>query len=361
MNRVRNFRRITMSAALAAAAGLGVAACTSSSNTPAKTTSSISGSACKSGAAPGVAALPGYQVCLWAAATSKANHPDNVVISGSNVFIGWQNITAKDGTDTKTSTISEYTTSGKLLKSWSVRGHTDGMRVDPSTHLLWVMCDEDGTPRLYTINPASGSPTQITLPPTPHGGGFDDIQFVNGMALIDASNPTLNKAGNNVFPALYKVTLAGTHATLTKVLMANAKATTITPPATTVTLNLTDPDSMMIDPQGNLILDSQGDSEMLWIKHVGTAQQSVSVLTVGTQVDDTVFPSSPKGCVLVADNSSGVYSICSDVWIPRSAYTAAPNDSGVIGFVGTLNLSSGMIQPIVVGIANPHGMAFLPQ
>jgi len=361
MDQIRKFRRITMSAALVAAAGLGIAACTSSSNPTASTTSSHSGSACKSGAAPGVAALPGYQVCLWAAATSTANHPDNVVISGSNVFIGWQNITAKDGTDTKTSTIAEYTTGGKLLKSWSVRGHTDGMRVDPTTHLLWVMCDEDGNPRLYTINPTGGSPTQITLPPTPHGGGFDDIQFVNGMAFIDASNPALNGAGKNVFPALYKVTLSGTHAVLTKVLMADAKATTIIPPVSTVTLNLTDPDSMMVDSQGNLILDSQGDSEMLWIKNAGTPQQSVSVLTVGTQVDDTVFPSSAKGCILVADNSSGVYSICSDVWIPGSAYTDAPNDSGVIGFVGTLSLSSGLIQPIVVGIANPHGMAFLPQ
>ncbi len=361
MQRVRKFRRIAMSAALAAAAGLGVAACTSSSNTPKSPASGNAGSACKSGKAPGVAALPGYQVCLWVAATSTANHPDNVVISGSKVFIGWQNITAKDGTDTKTSTIAEYTTSGKLLKSWSVRGHTDGMRVDPSTRLLWVMCDEDGNPRLYTIDTSSSTPTPITLPPTPHGGGFDDIQFVNGIAVIDASNPTLNKAGTNVFPALYKVTLSGTHATLTKVLMADAKATTITPPVSTVTLNLTDPDSMMIDPQGNLVLDSQGDSEMLWIKNVGTPQQSVSVLSVGTQVDDSVFPSSSKGCVLVADGSSGVYSICSHVWIPGSAYTGAPNDSGVIGFVGTLNLSSGMIMPIVVGIANPHGMAFLPQ
>ena len=65
--------------------------------------------------------------------------------------------------------------------------------------------------------------------------------------------------------------------------------------------------------------------------------------------------------MLVADGNSGVYSTCSHVWIPGSAYTGAPNDSGVIGFVGTLNLSSGMIMPIVVGIANPHGMAFLPQ
>ena len=312
--------------------------------------------------AVGVAAPPGYQVCLWAAATTTANHPDNVVVAGSNVFIGWQNITAKDGTDTKTSTIAEYTTTGKMLKSWSVIGHTDGMRMQPGSNVLWVMCDEDGNPRLFTINPASGGPTQIKLPsPTPWGGGFDDIQFTGGNAYIDASNPALNAAGNNIYAALYKVSISGTTATLTKVLMANTKATTLIPPTSTVTLNLTDPDSMMIDPTGTLVLDSQGDGEMLWLKNVGTPQQSVSVLSVGTQVDDTVWPTSAKGCILVSDNGSGVYTICSNVWVPDTPYVSAPNDSGVIGFVGTLSMSSGIVQPIVAGFANPHGMAFLPK
>jgi hypothetical protein len=303
-------------------------------------------------------------VCLLAAATTTANHPDSLIVSGGHVFIGFQNITAKDGTDTKTSTIAEYSTGGKLLKSWSILGHNDGLRMDPSAHLLWAMCNEDGNPRLFTIDPAmSGASAvkQYTLPKTPHGGGFDDIQFVNGLALIDASAPALNAAGKNVFPALYKVQLSGTKAKLTPVLMGDAKATTIQTPVSKVTLNLTDPDSMMIDPQGNLVLDSQGDSEMLWISNVGTPQQTVKVLAVGTQLDDTVFPSSSKGCVLVADNNSGVYSICSNVWVPGSAYSAAPNDSTVIGFVGTLNLSSGAITPIVVGVANPHGMDFIPQ
>jgi hypothetical protein len=311
-----------------------------------------------------VVGLAGFHVCLFTAATTTANHPDSVVVSGSNVFVGWQNITAKDGTDTKTSTITEFTLHGKLLKSWSIRGHNDGLRMNPSTHLLWAMCNEDGSPRLFTIDPTVSGASAVkeyTLPKTPHGGGFDDIQFVNGLSLIDASNPTLNAAGNNVFPALYKVQLSGTRASLTPVLKGGAKATTINLPVSTVTLPLTDPDSMMIDPQGDLVLDSQGDSQMLFIKQVGTPQQKVSVLTVGTQVDDSVFPSTSKGCVIVADNNSGVYSICSSVWVPGVPYAAAPNDSTVIGFIGTISMSNGAITPIVVGIANPHGMAFIPQ
>jgi hypothetical protein len=365
---VRTISKLTMSAAVAAALALTGAACSSSSSSTtgaASTASETTSSGCQIGTpTSGVVGLQGFRVCLFAAATTTANHPDSIVVSGGDVFVGYQNITAKDGTDTKTSTIAEYTTHGKLLKSWSILGHNDGLRMDPATHVLWAMCDEDGNPRLFTIDPSvSGASAikQYTLPKTPHGGGFDDIQFINGLSLIDASNPTLNAAGKNVFPALYKVQLSGTTASLTPVLMADAKATTINTPVSTVTLNLTDPDSMMIDPQGNLVLDSQGDSEMLFIQHVGTPQQKVSVLTVGTQVDDTVFPSTAKGCVLVADNNSGVYSICSSVWVPGTPYTAAPNDSTVIGFIGTISMSNGAITPIVVGIANPHGMAFIPQ
>lgn len=362
---MRTFGKLTTSVAAAAAIGLTLAACTSSSSSTSSSGSAAKNNGCKNAAQNSTVAAPaGYKVCLFAAATTAANHPDSIVVSGTDVFIGWQNTTAKDGTDTKTSTITEYTTGGKLVHTWTTIGHNDGMRMDPSTHLLWAMSNEDGNARLYTIDPANGaesSVTQYTMPPTPHGGGFDDIQFTNGLALADASNPSLNKAGINVFPALYKVQLSGTKAVLTKVLMGNAKATTIKLPATTVSLNLTDPDSMMIDPTGALVLDDQGDAQMLWITGVGTAQQQVKVLSVGTQVDDTVFPSSAKGCVLVTDNSSGVYSICSDVWVPGAAYVAAPNDSGVIGFIGTLSLSSGIIQPIIVGLSNPHGMAFIPQ
>jgi len=358
---VRTFSKLTAVAA-ATATGLVLAACGSSGSSSSQAGGSAGGSGCRNAAPPNIAAPAGYQVCLFAAPMTTSNHPDSIVVSGSDVFIGWQNVTAKDGSDNKTSTISEYTTAGKLVKSWSVSGHSDGLRMDPYTHVLWVMCDEDGNPRLFTINPASGNPTQITLPsPTPWGGGFDDIQFTGGNAYIDASNPTLNAAGKNIYAALYKVQISGTSATLTKVLMANTKATTLTLPTTTVALNLTDPDSMMIDPTGTLVLDSQGDGEMLWLKNVGTPQQSVSVLNVGTQVDDTVWPSSANGCILVADNGSGVYSICSSVWVPGTPYVSTPNDSGVIGFVGLLSMSSGIIQPIVAGFANPHGMAWLPK
>lgn len=305
--------------------------------------------------------MPGYKVCLFAGATTNANHPDEVRVVGDKVWIAWQNSSAKDGSTTKPSTVSEYTTSGKLLKSWSVTGHADGMRMDTATGQMWVTTDEDGNPRLYTINPSSSTPTQYKVPKTSWGGGFDDIEFVNGSAFISASNPTLNSAGKNTAPALVKVTLSGTTAKLTPALMASATATTLSPPVSTVKLNLTDPDSQSTDPQGDLVLMSQGDGELLFVHNPGTASQTVKVLTVGTQVDDTIWPTSAHGCLLVADNASGVYSVCSTIWVPGLPVTDSPNDAGVISFVGTLNLTTGQVTPFLVGMGNPHGMAFIPK
>ena len=362
---MRTIGKLTTCVTLASALGLLASACSSNGSTSSMTTAAVSGSnSCPSAAqnaAPAVAAPPGYKVCLFAAATTNANHPDDIRVVGNKVWIGWQNGSAKDGSTTKPSTISEYTTSGKLLKSWSVIGHADGMRMDPATGQMWVTTDEDANPRLYTINPSGSTPTEYKVPTTSWGGGLDDITFVNGSAFISASNPTLNSAGNNVNPALVKVTLSGNTAKLTPALMGNAKASTLIPPVSATTLNLTDADSQTVDPQGDLVLMSQGDGNLLFVHNPGTAAQKVHVLAVGTQVDDTIWPTSANGCLLVADNASGVFSVCSSSWVPGAPITDSPNDATVISFVGTLDMSSGQITPLITGIGNPHGMAFLPR
>jgi hypothetical protein len=180
------------------------------------------------------------------------------------------------------------------------------------------------------------------------------------MAFTDASNPTLNSSGNNVFPALYQVTLTTSSATLKPVLMGNASADSLLPPVQSAALNLVDPDSMVVDPHGDLLLDNQAGSQLLFIHNPGTPQQTVKQLPVGTQVDDTVFPSSSTGCIVVADNGGAIYSVCSSQFVPGTPYTAAPNDSGVQGFIGTIALGSGFITPLVVGLVNPHGLGFVP-
>jgi sugar lactone lactonase YvrE len=313
---------------------------------------------------PGIAALPGYQVSIFAQGTASYFGPDSLVDDGTHIFVDYQNKTAKDCTDaaTASSTIVEYTTGGSVVKTFSVPGHSDGMREDPSSHLLWVTSCEDGNPRIVTLDPSSGTMTRYTFPPTPHGGGYDDLAFVNGMAFIAASNPNLNAAGVNVYPAVDQITLTGAMVTLKPILMGDATAMDLLSKST-VKLNEVDPDSMTVDPQGNLVVINQAGSELVFISNPGTAQQSVSRLQVGDQLDDTVF--APKaGRLLVADGvSNTIYWIRGNFLANttnRYLYTEAPDDSGTAGFVGTIDPGTGIVTPEIIGFVHPTGMLYVP-
>lgn len=309
-----------------------------------------------------VVAVPGYHVRLFtkAIAEQKLSNPDSVVVDGGHVFIDYQNVTAKDGTDGKSSTVVEYNMEGELLKRWDIPGHSDGMRINPANHVLWTTSNEDGNPAFATIDPKAGVVTKYTFPAAPHGGGYDDLYFLNGKAFIAASNPTLDSSGNNVFPAVDEITLNSNHTiSLAPILIGNATAidsTTKQP----VTLDLTDPDSLSTDGDGNLVLVSQGDSELITIGDPGGSKQTVTRLSVGTQLDDTVYPSA-AGRLLVVDAGGSTYWISKDTkFAADSIYTQAPNDSGVTNFVGTVDPKTGFITPIAIGFTKATGMVFVP-
>src|SRR5260221_10905221 len=242
---------------IAAALALILSACSTSSPASTATTSTTTNTVGSQPGNFGLAALPGYQVSLFARQTSAFNSPDSLVVDNGFVYIDYQNTTAKDCTDKNTSTIVQYDMNGKMLKTFTVPGHSDGMRADPSTHLLWVSSCEDGNAKFVTIDPTSGTITPYTFPPAPHGGGYDDLCFLHGTAFIAASNPNLNAAGVNVFPAIDKITLGNGKVQLTPVLMGNATATDILAKGKGQ-LNEVDPDSMTVDTQGELVLVDQG-------------------------------------------------------------------------------------------------------
>ncbi|MFI5287316.1 MAG: hypothetical protein ACHQ4F_13470 [Candidatus Dormibacteria bacterium] len=306
--------------------------------------------------------LPGYKISVFthfAVGGETFINPDSIALDGNSVFIGFQNVTAKDGTDHKSSTIVQYTMDGTMVKQFTVPGHNDGLRVDPATHLVWATSNEDGNPVLNVIDPTSGQVKPYAFPPAPHGGGYDDVWFMNGLAFIAASNPTLDANGTNVFPALDTITLSGSNAILKPILMGNATATDSIS-GKPVTLNLTDPDSLTVDSKGQLVLVSQADSELVFIKNPGTPQQSVSRTLVGDQLDDTVWSSSDHGRLLVTDGSSNTIYWVHVESTAGTVYTEAPSDSGVVGFVGTVDLTTGFVRPVMIGFGQATGMAFVP-
>jgi hypothetical protein len=315
-------------------------------------------------AAPGPTMQPPYTLSVFATNTPAYSQPDSLVQWHDRIFVGFGNGVAKDGTDGKSSTIVEYSLSGKVIRTFSVPGHNDGLRVVGDDD-LWSLQNEDANPNLVVIDLPSGTQKIYTFAPTVHGGGYDDMRVKEGKVLMTVSNPTLTAGGLNLFPSLVVATLHGSKVDVTPVFGGQPSATNI-PTGATQTLNLTDPDSLTIDPRGNVLLDDQGDGVLVFIRHLFSNHPDVGFLnvTVGgvpTTVDDTAFaPTSSHTFLLVADLSGGaVYRIDSPIFgfEPGTAYSASDTN----GFVGTLNLDNGVITPIVTGLGSGRGLLFVDE
>jgi hypothetical protein len=311
-------------------------------------------------------ATPPYKISVFAKSPAGASQPDSMVLWNDSVIVGFQNHVAKDGTDGKFSTIVEFSLAGKVKRVFQVQGHNDGLRVIGDDE-LWALQNEDANPNLVVIELRTGHAKNYKFAPTPHGGGYDDMVVKDGKVYITASNPNLDAMGNNVFPALVRATLAGDDVLLEPVLSGDASAIDI-PSGKTVKLNLTDPDSLTIDPRGNIVLDSQADSELVFIRNPSTDGEKVGRLNVTSSVtgpdgatitlDDTAFAPSTKAFLLVTDVSAGIlYRIDGGTFgfEPGAAYSG----SDTLGLVGTLNLDNGVVTPIVTGFGSARGLLFV--
>ncbi|MDR3722570.1 MAG: hypothetical protein P4L00_13300 [Candidatus Acidoferrales bacterium] len=306
-------------------------------------------------------AVAPYKLSVFAAAPKGLSAPDSVAIIGDKVFVGYGDGHLPDGSDGLNSQVVEFRMDGSVVHIYTVPGHNDGLKVDPSTHLLWALQNEDANANLVIINTETQQQKLYLFGPAPHGGGYDDMVFRGCKVYISASNPANNP---NTGPAIVSAHLQGNIVQVEPVLAGEASAIDI-PTDATIQLNLQDPDSMTLDPLGNLVLDSQGDQELIIVGNPDSPNQRVlrlplTFLTPGgpmsVETDDTAFVTSSQGFLIFADKGlNTVYILQKNAFSPGSAYTAA--DGGP--FVGTLDLTTGVITPIVTGLSNPGGMMFV--
>jgi hypothetical protein len=124
------------------------------------------------------------------------------------------------------------------------------------------------------------------------------------------------------------------------------------------TLNTTDPDSESLTPDGKtLVVDSQQDSELVFIKNPG-ANQTVSFLPLTlaeglTAVDDTRYAPSGRTFMLFSDTTKDYVYRVDGTFNPGSAFSSAPTQEA------SLNLTTGVLTPIVSGLGHANGMIFV--
>jgi hypothetical protein len=343
--------------------------------------------------APAIAASQGTptspsgidQVTVFASGSTTIDQPDDITELGGDIFVGWQNGLGPLGQPGPgggtTSEVIEYSKTGAVIDEWAVTGKVDGLTAysssdSGSAHPNEVVAtsNEDGNSSLFTINPGAAPTQQVVhytynLNPLPSGGGTDAISVVQGQLLISASAPTVADG-----PALYKVTLAGSVATVQPVLFDNspAKVANVNAPnqGSTISLKLIDPDSNEVVPSdsvrfgGDLLLTSQGDQEQIFVNGATSVVPQSSVLSLSQAVDDTAWATDATGTLYATDGvDNEVFALTGD-FTPGSAFTSVtPGDANTPvytpGYVGILDLHSGAITPVVTTI-QPKGLLFVP-
>lgn len=312
------------------------------------------------GPAAAQSAMPPYALSIFAGPATAYSQPDSIVQWRDSVLIGYQNHVAKDGSDGKSSTIVQYSLSGTVQRTFSVAGHNDGLRVVGGDK-LWAIQNEDANPSLVVIDLMSGAATTYT-PAAPHGGGYDDLRVLGDDVYMTASNPNQDASGANVFPALVRVTLSGSSVDLQPVLYGNSQAVDIAS-GKTVTLNLTDPDSLSVDARGNLVVNSQQDAVLVFVRNPLADKPQVGVISITSgggaiTVDDTAFAPRGRSFALFSDVAANtVYRLDSPMFgfEPGTAYST----SDTAGIVGVLNLDNGNLTPIATGFVSTRGMIFV--
>ncbi|MDP8995493.1 MAG: hypothetical protein M3O03_00605 [Pseudomonadota bacterium] len=314
----------------------------------------------------------GFKLTTFATPPAGLSKPDSISIINGEVWIGYGNEGKKDGADNAMSAIVTYSMDGKVLKTLALKGHNDGVKLDPATGKVWAMNNEDGNPSLDVIDPKTWAVEHYTFGKARHGGGYDDIVFASGGAYVTASNPSVDGGKQNPGSSIEKAVLGKNHKVMVSAVLSGTPTVTDITTGKSEKLNLADPDSITVAPTGDLVMTSQDDAELLFVSNFSTkAKARVLHLKGGVKVDDTTFVNGAKGFLLVSDTPANVvYKIESDKpWEIGQAYSAMSGvdadekakTPAIAGYVGNLDLKSGALTPIVDKMQAPHGLAFVTE
>jgi hypothetical protein len=105
-----------------------------------------------------------YKLSVFATAPKGSSAPDSIAVVDGHVL-------------RLNSEVVEYRMDGTTVHTYSVPGHSDGLKVDPPTHLVWALQNEDADANLVIINPETHTQKHYTFSSAGHGGGYDDIVF----------------------------------------------------------------------------------------------------------------------------------------------------------------------------------------
>ena len=291
----------------------------------------------------------------------SSTSPDSVVFGDGSLWVSYQNGADSTGAS-GSSTVVRYSPAGAIIHSWTIAGNVDGLRIAPNGQ-VWALQNNDGNSALTVINPSTNATTPFTYGSTytangnSLGRGFDDAEFLNGKVYLSETNPAVGTD-----PVIVQLTTPLTSPLQIAGILNSTFTGTNLATGTQASTTITDSDSLILDPSGDLVLTGEADQEIVFVHNPGAANQTESfVALLGTDgktisgfPDDTVFPTAPNGTFYVADTGGNtVYALKASGLAPGSVFIDVGDE------FGSLNTSTGIVTPLFTGVS-PHGVVFVP-
>ena len=316
--------------------------------------------------------------------------PDDMVQLGTSIFVVCQDPkvnpdgTFPPGVTSSLAEVIEYDEKGNVLHTFSVPGHPDGMVAFNAT-TVWVSSNEDANPVITAIDTTSNTLQSYTsdVAQLPNGGGLDDMKVINGVVYASASNPTTTmnpnpnlapystdssgataQYGVNTGPALYAVSLNSDgmtfHSACVDVQHFRRPLSSATSPVT----SKHDRYGLL----GDRPVRRPGGGQSAGFG-IGVRQEPCRGDTHGQRhglygnpwpLDDTRWtPPSGSSFMLVSDAPAQLI-----YRIDNTNTTGFPTTTAYSAGQGTVlqtNTTTGAMTPIIVGMNNPHGLAFVTE
>ncbi len=330
--------------------------------------------------AVGPVASPPYTLGIFKGVPpSGATQPDDIAVSadGADLWVGYGNGVDTFGKGGPSNLVEYDISTGAVLQNLTIPGHLDGLKIDPQTGQVWATQNEDGNPTLTIVNPKTGKfQTSPAITSSLITGGLDDLVFSGpNSAFVTASSQA-----DTTTPVIVEISVKG------KKKLSSLKVTSVLPGAPATVWNVVtnasesgdtigDPDSMTLDPAGELVLNDRVSHSLFIVRNPSATNPVlrvplalVTTPDVPLEVDDTIFTfslttgeSSTAGTLFITDTSAAgkagiIYTLTKPYFPTTEVYSAA----NVLNDVGLVDLNTGLFVPVVTGFVGVHGLAFSP-
>lgn len=271
------------------------------------------------------------------------------------------------------STIVQYDKAGNIEHSYSIAGSVDGLKYNPYIKEIWALQNQDGNSTLTLINPVTHQVTGPLSFANPSATrGYDDVVFKGNEVFLSFTNPT-----GNGDPTIVKL-LNGPHPkpgdTLkTAPVLLDGAMGYDTVSGKMELVPQTDPDSLKLAANGDLIFSSGADGAIIDIQNPGTSQQAIAFTPIqgipaasagNAGLDDVIKPTATSGTFYISDAKDGrVLSVHATGLDPNAYYASV----GSLNAFGQVDVGTGVFTALVSAqnapgftFGSPHGVAFVP-